>query len=1441
MRFIHLTADDGLAQNSVQAILQDRHGFLWIGTQNGLSRFDGYRFTTYRHDPQNPQSLSHNFVRALLEDREGRLWVAMQGGGADRYDPTIDGFRHYQRTPEAPNRLGAGLFTVFQDSRGHFWFGGPPDSGLTKLVLEPGATAGSAESEHFTHYTPTPQGNPGFPGGAIWEIVEDTAGLLWLAADQALVSLNPVTEEFTAYAGVDEERRLAALWHDAGGRLWVGGAAGLYQFDPAAQRLVLYPQSPARINDLWQDQSGHLWISTHGDGLYRFDPQSNQIVQHEEHHTNDPASLSDNRVTALWQDRSGLLWIGSDSAGLNRVAPRSELFTNFQHKPDAANTLANNRVTAITGSGDTTLWVGTEGVLNLVDLPLGLVTPYTTPVAAAQAAEGTKRTNTIYALYPDRGGSLWLGLNDNQVLRFDPQTAQFTSYPLTEPTQPRLPGPPSEVVGFHEDKDGKIWVVVNLGGLYRIDPASAAVTRVDLPAAPMDKALPPPPDGGKRPPGGPPPGRLTASAGAAERLWLGYGNGRLLPVDLTQPPVIGEPLLLPGVSIETIHVDYYIDHYVDQRETADPVLWLGTRNGLLRFEPATGKTQNYTERDGLPSALIVGILRDTTGYLWLSTDKGLVRFDPTTGHARTFDRADGLPGNEFTRHVAWQAPAGRLFFGGSNGVTAFDPWAIHDNRYHPPILITNLLLYNEPVRPGSSTLLTQPIWATPQLMLQHDQAIVTFEFAALDYAAPQKNRYRYKLDGLEEAWNSVGSDRRFATYTSLPAGQYTFRVQGSNSDGLWSDQEVALALTVLPPWWQTLWFRSLLVLSLGTLAYIGYQWRVRTIADQNRLLEVQVAQRTQALAESEARFRELATSAFEAILILDDGRIVDANTAATTLFGYPHAALVGKMVQELLTPWLPNIISTQPIAATSSATPEPVRTTTEVEGLTAMGRRIPLEVHWRAAPYQSRPAVIIALHDLSERKQVESQRQRMAALEERERIGRELHDDLGQIMGYMNVQAQTVRDLLEQRQDAQAKAVLNQLVVAAQEAHEDVRQYILGIRRQPQTEPADEPVNFVEALRHYLAQLQERHGLAVHLSLPTELATSPIAPEAETQLLRIIQEALTNVRKHAGVNSARLIFTQNPDALQVVIADEGQGFEAGNTRQETRDTLPHFGLAIMQERAASIGGEVEIRSTPGVGTEVIVNLPRQLAMVDAEAVRGLRVLLVDDHPLYLDGLRTMLAARGAQVVGMARDGLQAQQLAHTLYPDLILMDIEMPLCNGIEATRVIKSALPQIKIVMLTVAAEEATLFEALKLGASGYLLKNLDSGQFFHLLREVMRGETVLSPRLATQVLATFAQDAPSALKPEAVLADTDAAEAFSSAEKANSADPALVPTLTHRQQAVLKLVVQGLTNKEIAKELSITERTVKYHIGLILERLQLRSRYELARYAQEQGFTTK
>jgi DNA-binding NarL/FixJ family response regulator/signal transduction histidine kinase len=442
----------------------------------------------------------------------------------------------------------------------------------------------------------------------------------------------------------------------------------------------------------------------------------------------------------------------------------------------------------------------------------------------------------------------------------------------------------------------------------------------------------------------------------------------------------------------------------------------------------------------------------------------------------------------------------------------------------------------------------------------------------------------------------------------------------------------------------------------------------------------------------------------------------------------------------------------------------------------------------------------------------------LATLEERERIGRELHDDLGQVIGYVGAQALAAQARLEQGENQEVQAILDQLIQITQDAHTDVRQYILGIRKSSRisgarTKEVQPSSDFFAILEGYLEALRDRYGLEAEVSLPDDWLESPLAPEVETQLLRIIQEALTNVSKHAGVNKARLLFTQHAEGVQVIIADEGCGFESIRPFSESIwDDESHFGLKIMHERAEAVGGRLEVRSAPGKGTSIIVDLPRALSQTQPTLRKSVRVLLVDDHPLYLEGLRSLLAARGFQIIGIAHDGKQAQSLAHHLRPDLILMDVHMPGCDGLEATKYIKEELPDTKIVILTVAAEEDTLFEALKYGASGYLLKSLEGRQFFTLLANVLDGETTLSPEMATLVLAEFGRRG---------------------TEPPSKTDELV--TLTGRQNEVLELTARGLSNKEIANTLHITEATVKYHVSQILERLHLKSRYQLAEYARE------
>ncbi len=451
--------------------------------------------------------------------------------------------------------------------------------------------------------------------------------------------------------------------------------------------------------------------------------------------------------------------------------------------------------------------------------------------------------------------------------------------------------------------------------------------------------------------------------------------------------------------------------------------------------------------------------------------------------------------------------------------------------------------------------------------------------------------------------------------------------------------------------------------------------------------------------------------------------------------------------------------------------------------------------------------------------QLLEQHRDLVRLQERRRIGDTLHDDLGQVISYINVQAQTALGLLAQEEHAKAEAALTGLVSVAQEAHSDVREYIQGTR-QPQRR-----TGFFETVADIIKTLHQRYHLRIALQLPDNIPSPPFPPEVETHVLAIVREALTNVAKHANVDAARLIVQMTENTIRIIVQDEGAGFSPGSLPGDNR----HFGLEMMREHAESIGAVLDIIASPVSGTWVTLDVPRSPTDFDKDISpieEGLRLLLVDDHPLFLDGLRHMLESQGIEIVATAGDGLEAVKMAEKHHPDMILMDVEMPGCGGVEATRRIAARFPDIRIAMLTVAVNDEVLFDALKAGASGYLLKNLESESLFSMLSDLMQDQVVIAPHLATRVLDEFQEDIPGE-RPE----NPDEDGVDDALEEQGTAD------LTPRQIEVLRTVARGFTYKEVGNRLYISERTVKYHMGQILERLQLKSRAQAITYATQQG----
>jgi PAS domain S-box-containing protein len=490
--------------------------------------------------------------------------------------------------------------------------------------------------------------------------------------------------------------------------------------------------------------------------------------------------------------------------------------------------------------------------------------------------------------------------------------------------------------------------------------------------------------------------------------------------------------------------------------------------------------------------------------------------------------------------------------------------------------------------------------------------------------------------------------------------------------------------------------------------------------------------------------------------------------------------------------------------------------------LTRDGMQIPVETKTTRGNWNHREVFFSISRDITERQRAQvqliQQEQALATLRERERLARELHDTIGQVLGYVNTQSQAVQKHIAQADLETAAQSLKALIGVTQDAQADVRQFIIGVKASTGMSPRapEAEQGFFQSLEEYLQRVYTFYGLRTELVKAATFPDDSFAPTVEVQLLRIIQEALTNIRKHAEAELAKITFSTHDHYVRVTIEDDGKGFDLA---QLSNDSGQNYGMRSMRERAEEVGGNLLVYSAPGEGTRVIVHIP--LRTEEGNMFR--RVMLVDDHPLFLEGIRNLLTACGLDIIGIANDGFEAQKQARVLHPDVILMDINMPNCNGLEATRLIKSELPNIQIVMLTTSEDDDHLFEAIKSGASGYLLKSLDAEDLFEALSMLARGETPLPPGLASKVLDEFVQQRKSPEQPQHTIREEPVAT-----ENGDDGDE-----LTPRQMEVLTMVAQGMTYKQVGEALSLTERTIKYHMGEIIHRLHVNNRVEAVAYA--------
>ena len=831
--FASLTPANGLSQPSVHAIVQDRQGFMWFGTQEGLNRYDGHRFEVFLHDQTDPQSLSHDWVSALLVTREGVLWIGTYGGGLNRLDQNGRTFKRFQHDPNDPTSLGQDqVRALLEDASGTLWVG-TDSGGLNRFNVATGT---------FDRFRNDPANPASLVSDRIRSLCEDPDGSIWVGTDSdGLSRLDRAAGAFTHYqhdAGDPaslSDNRVRGLHIDQDGNLWIATyGGGLNRFDRRTQTFERFSHSPTDpttlatnvVSSVLQDSNGVLWVGTdHGLG------KRGRSTPRFTNYQNDPAdpwSLVGNHAISLYEDTGGVLWIGTH-AGLNRLNTKIGYFPRYRHEPDDPNSLSSGAVTSFAESVEGTLWVGTYGGgLNRL-LPSGQTFQHyqNKPNDATSLND-----DRVMAVLVDRDGVLWVGTRTGGLNRFDAATESFRSFRH----DPRDPGSLSAdgITRLFQDRRGVLWIGTYEGGLNRFDPATGTFRHYrNDPGDPASLSS----------------NRVVAiTEDQRGNLWIGTDGGGLNRFDTDTNAF--QRFQYDAADLESLSNDRVWTIYEDGQGD----LWIGTQGGGLNRwsrqdrEKGLAKFTHFNRREGLPSVSVNGITGDEQGNLWLSSNGGLTRYSPATGVFKNYDVTRGLQGNDFNQGAYFRRADGRLLFGGANGFNAFYPAEIRDNAYVPPVRITSFLKFNQEI------LSSADLSRTRELELGYQDYVIGFEFAALDFTVPGQNRYQYKLMGFDPAWVDSGTARR-ATYTNLKPGRYRFQVRAANSDGLWNEQGAALELVVRPAPWETWWaYLTYLVLALGL---VGFYLRSRI----GRL--ERAAKLAQAQAENRAKSQFLATMSHE--------------------------------------------------------------------------------------------------------------------------------------------------------------------------------------------------------------------------------------------------------------------------------------------------------------------------------------------------------------------------------------------------------------------------------------------------------------------------------------------------------------------------------------------------------------------------------------------------
>jgi len=793
--FNHLTIKDGLSNSSIICILQDKKGFIWIGTSDGLNKYDGYQISIYKHNPQRENSIGGNFIRCLYEDSGNNLWIGTKGGGLSRMDMTTGRITTFRQTNQSNSLSYNDVSGIVEDKNGNLWI----------AVDRGGLDMYNPCTDTFTNY-PLKYPSGELLNNALTGITLDKHDTIWLSSwGGGVYCFDLKSKTFGIHTQWGKNARIQNIFDikiDSKGIVWIAtGENGIYALDPEKNTCRQYSCTTASVHSTFEDREENLWIATAKGGVNILDTKSGKFTYIVADKNSNNGLLSD-QINCIYQDRNGSVWIGT-SAGVNFYNPLISQFGWIRKGQNYSISLSDEEVNALLKDRRNNIWVGSINGIDKISSDRKSIKK-----CIFQPIVQTQSSHQFQSFCEAKNGIIWIGSYAKLLLKYDPASNRFSQVEIPSPSQMNVSY--RNVYNIYEDWDHTLWLSTELGAV-NYNPSTGVFTplfeskRIIYPEEKThiiyrDREL---------------------------ELWIGteaglrhYSRDMKIIETFTQSD---SPTSITNNFITAIHEDL------------EGIFWIGTMGGLHRFDKKEKKFELIKRPDMDYGDPVFGLCRDKKGILWMTTTTGIIKFNPKDRTFYLYDESDGLQNNGFQRGALFQADDGELLCGGKDGFNTFYPENLKINEQKPSVVITDFQIFNRSVLPTEKGIITKLISETSKIKIKHSQSVISFQFVALNFVSPSKNHYQYKMEGFDHDWISAKPGQRSATYTNLNPGEYTFLVKAANNDGIWNETPASLNIIIQPPFWRTGYAYVLYLIFLCGLIYLLFSYFMIREHDKNNL------------------------------------------------------------------------------------------------------------------------------------------------------------------------------------------------------------------------------------------------------------------------------------------------------------------------------------------------------------------------------------------------------------------------------------------------------------------------------------------------------------------------------------------------------------------------------------------------------------------------------